>query len=280
MLLMFRGFMRENEGDPSGMLADLREAATGFREVGDRWGLAQALTFIADAAMLFGDFDLVVKSLEEAIELTRLLNPDDDAGHQRMYLATARSRQGDVEGARHELQLMAEASRNEWSIRDAAFSRVGLGDLAREVGDLAEARTQYEEAALAIDRSGIVSPQFRALVLTCLGHLSIAEGDPDAAASVAREAAELADSVRDRPVLASGRRPGRRSGGRARERRRGGPAARRERTAPGRPDAYNPDVFRISAQLRETLGDEVSLRRLRRGAALDRAAAIDQVLRR
>ncbi|WP_459800941.1 BTAD domain-containing putative transcriptional regulator [Herbidospora sp. RD11066] len=280
MLLLFRGFMRENEGDPSGQLTDLRAAAAGFREVGDRWGLAQALTFTADAAMLFGDFDLVVKSLEEAIELTKLLNPDDEAGHQRMYLATARSRQGDVDGARHELQLMADASRSDWSIRDAAFSRIGLGDLAREVGDLEEARIQYEQASLAIDHSGIVSPQFRALVLTCFGHLTIAEGDAATAAAVVAEAAELADSVRDRPVLA-------RVGVLAAEVE--GVLGNAEGAARllgaseqlrGAPDAYNPDVFRISAQLRETLGDEAYFHAYGSGAALDRAAAIDQVLRR
>jgi predicted ATPase/DNA-binding SARP family transcriptional activator len=202
MLRMLRGFIRENDGDMAGMRRDTAEAADGFREIGDRWGLANALTSLSSGHLMFGDFDGAISTLEEAIQLIQELNPDDTAGHQRIWLATARVNQGDVERARAEMLEIAESDARGWPAREVSFARLSLGDLARHEGNLDEATRQYGLATTALMSAPIVAPQFRALILSSEAHLAASLGDLETAERQVEEAIGLALEVKDMPVLA------------------------------------------------------------------------------
>ncbi|MEV4415678.1 BTAD domain-containing putative transcriptional regulator [Catellatospora sp. NPDC049609] len=70
MLRMSRAFLADNDGDAAAMYADLLAAIEEFRGVGDRGGLAIALTAFGEASAVRGDFDAAEAALLEAIELT------------------------------------------------------------------------------------------------------------------------------------------------------------------------------------------------------------------
>ncbi|MER8027339.1 hypothetical protein, partial [Glutamicibacter protophormiae] len=77
MLRRIRAAVLENEGDQVGARRDLTDAAAGFRDLGDRWGLSEVLSSLAEAHLVFGDFNEAVEALEESIRLLGELNPDD-----------------------------------------------------------------------------------------------------------------------------------------------------------------------------------------------------------
>ncbi|GAA4191795.1 BTAD domain-containing putative transcriptional regulator [Streptosporangium oxazolinicum] len=276
MLLSIRASIRENDGDMTGMHEDLAVAVAAFREIGDRWGLATALSPLAEANMAFGDFDGAVAALEESIRLLRELNANDDAGHQRVWLATARMRQGDTERARAELWKMTEPGSYDWSMRNVAFARLSLGDMARHDGDLGEAALQYDAAGTALEGMPFVPPQFRALFLTAMAYLAIELDDPATAGRRIRQAFAEALDAKDMPVVA---RVGVAS---ATLRARLGDAAGAAESLGatdvlrGAPD-HHPDTARLARRLRGELGDVGYEARHGHGRGLDRDAALDRV---
>ncbi|MFJ2029040.1 AfsR/SARP family transcriptional regulator [Streptosporangium sp. NPDC087985] len=280
MLRRIRAAVLENEGDQVGARRDLTDAAVEFRDLGDRWGLSEVLSSLAETHLVFGDFNEAVEALEESIRLLGELNSDDDAAHQRIMLAGARAQQGDVERARAELLAMTEPTERQWSHRNVASARLALGDLARREGDLDEAARQYGAAMTGIERISFVAPQFHALILQAMVHLAVERDDPVTAERRLAEAVDWALAGKDMPVLA-------RVGVAAAALRahRGDltgaaetlGAAERLR---GAPDGFNPEITRLARRLRDGLGDAAYATAHARGRALDRAAALDQVRRR
>ncbi|GIH28811.1 SARP family transcriptional regulator [Acrocarpospora phusangensis] len=279
-LHMLRAFIRENDGDRAGMHLDLTVAVSGYREIGERWGLAHALTSLADILLVSGDFDGAVEALEESIALIREISPDDDAGHQRIWLATVRAQKGDVDRARAELQEMAVWDDGDWTVRNVVFARLGLGDLSRWLGDLDEAALQYGLAVAevtAIKDTQLLAPQFRALVLTSRAFLALEAGDTETAADFVDQAAGLTLLAKDMPVLAK---VGVAAAAVQAERGdpvRGAVTMGATEQLRGAPDRFNAEVVRVSGRLATILGETAYARAYGTGAALTRPDAIAQV---
>ncbi|MEV1147072.1 BTAD domain-containing putative transcriptional regulator, partial [Micromonospora sp. NPDC049799] len=105
-LLLMAALLHGQDGDTDAMRADLAHAATAFRETGDRWGLAMALTFEAHAHLVLGDFPVAMASADEAAALLHTLDPTADAALQRVLLAVALIWHGDLSRARAELRAL------------------------------------------------------------------------------------------------------------------------------------------------------------------------------
>ncbi|MEO6088260.1 MAG: hypothetical protein ABIQ18_34620, partial [Umezawaea sp.] len=279
-LWMVRGMLRENDGDMAGTRHDMTNAVTGFRAVGDRFGLSQSLSSLAEAHLVFGNREQAVAALEEAITLRQELQPDDDVSHDRLVLAGARWHSGDRERARAEYEDIAKPRKGVLTEHSVAFAHLALGDLDRLSGDFVGAERHYASSAAALDQWTVAAPQLRALVLAASAFLAVANGAPATASAVLEEATHHALGARDMPVLAKV--------GVA-------VAALREcrgdlagaalvlgvtEQLRGAPDPLHHDVARLTTSLRAELGDAAYDAACSAGRALDRAAAIDQVLRR
>ncbi|MCG5219396.1 BTAD domain-containing putative transcriptional regulator [Streptosporangium soli] len=277
VLLTIRAALKENDGDMAGSRMDLVASVAELRAMGERWALSMALTSLAEAHSLFGDFDGAIPALEEAIKLTRELNPDDDFGHQKIWLASVRIRQGDMAKARAELLEMIEPGERRFAARNIAFARLSLGDLARIDGDLDEAADQYERASHLIEESSFVAPQFRALVLAARAHLAVDRGDPEAAGRLAVRGVEYALETKDMPVVAKLSVAVSARWACLGEFRTAAVALGAAEQLRGAPDRFNPDVARLIDRLRAELGDAAFTAAYAHGSGLSRADALAQV---
>ncbi|MEV5555423.1 BTAD domain-containing putative transcriptional regulator [Nonomuraea wenchangensis] len=277
MLYVARAALKENDGDMAGSREDLLSACEHLRVAGERWGLSMALTSLAEAHAMFGEFDAALAAMAEAMTLLRELDPDAALLHQQGWRAQILVRQGDVARARTEFRAMLEPDGGEPSEHDLAFAHLGLGDLARMEGEFGGAARSYERAAALLEESASVAPQLRALVLIGQGHLAVARGALEEAAGRAAEAVELTLLVRDMPVLA-------RAAVALAELREAQGAPERAATLTGAaerlrgaPDAALPDVARLASRLRARLGEARYAAAHAHGRALPPAEAVSLV---
>jgi predicted ATPase/DNA-binding SARP family transcriptional activator len=132
MFGLVRSFIHFNEGDFPAAGRDLRGCADGFRDAGDRWGLATALTYLAVASVSSGDPEDGSRAIAEAVSVAAELRCD---AYQRVWSAVIRLGCGDLDRARVELLELVDVV----SGASAAMAGLALADLARHTGDLAQA---------------------------------------------------------------------------------------------------------------------------------------------
>jgi predicted ATPase/DNA-binding SARP family transcriptional activator len=269
MLWLTRSFLDASRGDMHGMRLDLTAAAAGFREAGERWGLATSLTYLAFAQATLGYFDDAVAAMEESLGLVRELGVDD---YQRVWLAMVRIHTGDVGRARAELlDVVAGAA----SARPAALARLFLADLARYDDNLEEATRQFEAAAR--HRGTFDDPSFRVLFHSGSGYLAVATGELEAARQHLAEAVVLATDMLDMPMVAMV------AVGMAQLRLRHGAAAAAAEllgaahALRGSPDTFNPDIARLTRELHNELGEPAYQAAYDHGRRLDRADALAHI---
>ncbi|MET7420910.1 BTAD domain-containing putative transcriptional regulator [Dactylosporangium sp. NPDC005555] len=277
MLLAILGYLRENDGDLAGMLAAQEAAAVAFREVGERWGLSMTLASIADARARRGDFATAAALFAESIELHHQLGVHTSEAYQRIRLASVRRHTDGVAAARAELLRFAEDPAA--LPRDVSHAMLELGQLARHDGDLAEAGRRYAEAWRGQASSPLVAPQYRAIIMVAMAQLDLRRGDPASAGDRLAEALRIALPVRDMPVVAQIA-----VGAAALSAALGDPVTAASllgvaRRLAGGDDLSNADLVAQSAALRDALGPPGFDDAVRRGAALDRAAALELISR-
>ncbi|MER8186133.1 BTAD domain-containing putative transcriptional regulator [Kitasatospora sp. NPDC094015] len=201
---LFRAEYAENAGELAGTRTDVEAALACFRQVGDRWGQANALPMRAQLRQYDGDLDGALADLREARSLTGEFGPlgplDEVFGDLRWI--DLHLRRGDtdlviamIDSARERalrgnsppLLLLVDA----W---EAAF-RVRLGDLdrARELLDGAEPGLDGD--------TPFPGDHARTLVGSARAALCLETGDPAGAAKALATAYTAALRTRDLPVL-------------------------------------------------------------------------------
>jgi MalT-like TPR region len=274
MLWLLRAFLQANSGALDGMGRDLAAAVTAFRQAGERWGLATSLTYLAYARTTLSDFDGAIVALEESIRLLRELDAGDAAVLQRVWLADARRRKGEVERARADLLELVTPGMGTASAWSLVYARVALGDLARYDGDLDEAARQYATADDALSWAPFDAWLLRAMVQCAMGQLAVANGELEAAQRHLAEALAAAVEAPDMPLVAvvsvgvARLELARGDVGRAAEVLGAAHALR------GAPDAFNPDVARLAQELRDEWGERAYQAAYARGHGLDRGGAL------
>lgn len=275
MLLSILGHLRENDGDIAGMLTAQEAAAVAFREVGERWGLSMTLASIADARARRGDHPTAAALFAESIELHHQLGVHTSEAYQRIRLAALRRHIDGPAAARAELLRFTEDPTV--LPRDASHALLELGHLARHDGDLDEAERCYTTAWRKQEHSPLVAPQYQAILLIGRARLDLARGDLPAARERLSEALSLAVPARDMPVVAQVA-----IGCSALAAAAGLPVTAAEllgvaRAIGGGDDLSNADLPLQAAALREALGDAAFDDAVRRGAEMDRAAAMSLI---
>ncbi|MFI8952055.1 BTAD domain-containing putative transcriptional regulator [Streptomyces sp. NPDC053750] len=271
--LMGSGFEPWFEGRPDEAEQRFATALAGFRETGDRWGMANCLDPLAMFADWRGDRELALARLDEALTLVGQLGSPEERADLLRRRADVLLHVGDLAQARTHYEQVAELARRIGSPDKVAAAQRGLGDVARLAGGSAEARRWYELAMASVAAGWSGTAEIRQ-VCTGLGRTAESEGLVDEARSWHERALDLALRHRTPADLAdaaeglAGLAVLEGAGERAALLLGAGVALR------GMPVAGDPDVTRIAAAAAELTGAEAYDRAHRRGLALTQDEAL------
>ena len=268
----------ENEGDVEGIRRHLEEALVAFRALGERWGLTTTLSSLSGLLMLENDLDGAAAALEEARALLQEVGSDSDNARLLLNLADVRWRQGDSEGA----SAYARRSRDATDVGgvESAFAAAFLARIRWLAGASDEARELIAGAIATTGRVAYGRPErghLQAIVQTYAGLIALDDGDLESAREHLRLAHLAAVASEDLPIAAivgTGVAALACSDGDATGAAEilGASAGLR-----GAEDASNPEILRLSARLRDELGDEAYDAAFAAGRGRERTAALERL---
>jgi ATP/maltotriose-dependent transcriptional regulator MalT len=268
----FKAAMAENNGHVEAMRIEAERAVEEFRALGERWGLANSLQTLAMAKTMDGDLGGAIELYGEALALVSEMGAREDQALLRVRLADLWMRRGNFEAARVHVLAAKEMSERAGSVMESIFAGSVLAECVRFAGDTVEARRLIDEAIRRLDQIPGGHPihgHGRALMLAVAAKQDLIDDRLDVARQRLDTAYESAIGTKDMPIVALvglavadlARCLGRADDGAEMM----GAAARLR----GADDPTQLDIRRLTAALRETLGDERFEDDYARGRALD-----------
>ncbi|WP_277350216.1 AfsR/SARP family transcriptional regulator [Nonomuraea composti] len=119
---------------------------SGFRAIGERWGMVLVLSGLGALRQLQGDYRSALALAGEALTLARELGAVTEIAEGLCRRGDARTGLGDLEGARDDFAEAAELSRRNGSMETLAWALLGLGLVEAERGDHEAARALLVQA--------------------------------------------------------------------------------------------------------------------------------------
>ncbi|MFJ6699195.1 BTAD domain-containing putative transcriptional regulator [Streptomyces sp. NPDC091272] len=201
LLRMGRGYQYLFAGRPVAAGKAFTASLDGFRDTGDRWGVANSLDALATLAHWRGDTGGALALLGEALALVQELKAPEETADMLARRAHVLLHAGEEGEAVALFGRSAELARGIGLPDKAAGALRGLGDAARLSGDTARARVHYE-AALEGGTGSWFGAGETLRVLLGLGRTASAQGDGAQAEEWFDRAAALADESPGRLLLA------------------------------------------------------------------------------
>ncbi|MDO9406932.1 BTAD domain-containing putative transcriptional regulator [Patulibacter sp.] len=265
----------ENAGDVEGIRRHLDEALATFRAIGERWGLTATLSSIASLRMLEDDLDGAAAALEEARSLFQELGAESDNARLLLDIAGVRWRQGDLDGALDYARRARDAT--DVGGIEAAFAGAFLARVSWLLGREDEARELIAAALRTTDRVSPVRPEhghIHAAVRASAVLIAVDDGGLRTAREHLALAHPAAVGTEDQPVMAlvgvALAALAERTGDATAAAEILGAAARLR----GAADRTDPAIARLTARLRQTLGDETFDGTYAKGLRQDRDGAL------
>jgi predicted ATPase/DNA-binding SARP family transcriptional activator len=201
---LMHGFFGMGLGRMQDVGRDCAEALAGFQALGDRWGMALALTGQGELASLNGDHARAIAALERAVELSSELTDWEDAAQMYASLAKSRSRMGDYPGALADVARAERAARAQGEQESDLWISYVRAELAWLQGDLAGASgiCRRLDARIAA-KNAPMTWSFRALVQVRGALADIRSGDLAGGSAALAAAFRLARDGQDRSVIAA-----------------------------------------------------------------------------
>ena len=179
-----RGHLALNVGQVDEAAADLAEGHLGFQVIGDRWGMILCLAGLGEVEMARDHPGEALRILREAREHAASGLHGNFSDMMLIPMGLARARSGDVEGARADLERGVRIAERIGEHDDQAKGYLALAELARQGGQLDQAR-QFLERALAITEPLLRRPGMSTVAISAyskLGCLHEQQGDMAGAA--------------------------------------------------------------------------------------------------
>jgi predicted ATPase/DNA-binding SARP family transcriptional activator len=178
------GHLAMNGGQLDQAAADLARSHTDFTAIGDRWGLVVSLSGLAEVALARDDPDEAVRLLEDGREIALDGLHRNFADMMLIKLGQARARQGKTDAARADLERGVHIAERIGEKDDAASGKLELAELARQLGDLDQARELVRHAVESAE-ANLGRPGMAGIATTAysrLGCLDELQGDLTSAA--------------------------------------------------------------------------------------------------
>ncbi|WP_433331717.1 ATP-binding protein [Spirillospora sp. CA-294931] len=155
------------DGDASGAGHAFEAALDEFRRIGDLWGVATALDQLAAV-----DASRATALIDEAIAAATRLGAVEDITRLLVRKGDEHLAEGRLDDANDAYERAADFARRSGMPETLAGARRGLGEIAYQRGDLAEARELYELALPGCDRWSIGAEATRRRILAGLDRLA------------------------------------------------------------------------------------------------------------
>lgn len=184
-----RDFALTEQGDLVTGAESRREALRGFEEVGDRWGLVMSLFPIGRDHSLRGEYPQAIATFERTVALSSELGTEDYLYLSKARLARERRRSGDLAGAFRDLHAAHRQARERGQLRLEANILVGLANVHRRAGDLAQSDATLDRLEALSARRPSLRELARDLIVSTRIENRLAEGDAVRARTLLPEAA-------------------------------------------------------------------------------------------
>lgn len=184
-----RDFALTEQGDLVTGAESRMEALRGFEEVGDRWGLVMSLLPIGRDHSLRGEYPQAIATFERTVALSSELGTEDYLYLSKARLARERRRSGDLEGAFRDLHAAHRQARERGQLRLEANILVGLANVHRRAGDLAQSDATLDRLEALSARRPSLRETARDLIVSTRIENRLAEGDAVRARELLPEAA-------------------------------------------------------------------------------------------
>lgn len=189
LLLIGRGYQRWwTHAQVAEAERDFTEAVEAFGALGDRWGMTTSLGVLAELAGFRGDIARAVALVDEAAALAAELGSTEDLADQMGHRSAFRLRAGQFELATADCRRVLELARQAGAPEFLARGHLGLAEIARRTGDLAEAQRLCELALAECPPRSFSGDGTRSAVLIALARIALARQETDRARTCLRQA--------------------------------------------------------------------------------------------
>ncbi|MGW4473662.1 AfsR/SARP family transcriptional regulator [Nonomuraea sp. NPDC004354] len=199
-----RGFLCHlMESDVEGTEREFGLALDYFRSLGERLGMAMALSELVRVAAWRGQRERFTELIEEALRLVGELGAQEDIADLLSQRGEGWLLLGDLDRAEADCRQAAELARGVGALEGTTRAACGLADVSRLRGDLDDARRRYEEVLRDGQASGSFGESLTAVhVGVALGRIAADTGAVELAASRHEESFAAALRVQSLPALA------------------------------------------------------------------------------
>jgi predicted ATPase/serine/threonine protein kinase/DNA-binding CsgD family transcriptional regulator len=178
-ILQAMGVFALYRGEYTRARALLEVSLTHAEQMGHVWGTASALHFLGWTAYSRGDYRRARPLLEESVALSRTLGKPVLAVEARIILAYTVAALGEEKTAYTLLEEALALGREMESEDDTGRALCGLGHLALRQGELAQARSLYEESIIQLQGRWLI-PRIKWVLASCLeglGEIALSQGN-------------------------------------------------------------------------------------------------------
>jgi predicted ATPase/DNA-binding SARP family transcriptional activator len=170
-------------GDPAAAQGDAQQSLAIFRELGDRWGQLQAIEWLGAAEAATGNHTQAGRLHRDGLRVAEELGLWPQAADALSWLGRSALQSGDLAQAREFLERGMRLAAEQSYLPGQVFAELGLGQTARKQGKLDVAETHIRNVLQTSRRIGSEPDVARTISLSELGFIAEHRGDPAAARS-------------------------------------------------------------------------------------------------
>ncbi|HEY7143275.1 MAG TPA: BTAD domain-containing putative transcriptional regulator [Streptosporangiaceae bacterium] len=190
-------------GDLAAVSASAEQSLALFRELGDRWGQLQATEWLGARCEDTGDFEQGRRLHADGLRLAQELGLWPQAADRLCWLGRIAMLTGDHAGARELLDRAIELAAGQSYQPGKNFAEISMGALERREGRLDSAEARLREALRWYREMGYPADTGSAMVLAELGFAAEQRADPRAAEDLHAGGLETARRLGDPRAIAT-----------------------------------------------------------------------------
>jgi predicted ATPase/DNA-binding SARP family transcriptional activator len=191
-------------GQPGKGEQSLLDVLARFRALGERWGTAQALDWLAQVAGWRGEWGRAHALWAAALEKFEQLGASEEGVDVLCRRAGCLVRQGDLDAASTDYRRAAELSAKAGQAGVPPEIQLGLGEIARLRGDACDAANLLTQALKSAQEGNFGTDATKARVLTSLGRLAETQAEALRHHREALAAARSSPLTSDHAIAAEG----------------------------------------------------------------------------